>query len=117
MILAHDRWKTEATFAHEIKLEGVRSALRKGHTSTGKTLETFEGITEEDREFNLLSSYGTCNDKHLGLISKTKVWEGANERASKLFEEWDTYIQNKNLHRLKDLREGRIKTLVLPFLW
>ena len=117
MILAHDRWKTEATFAHEIKLEGVRSALRKGHTSTGKTLETFEGITEEDREFNLLSSYGTCNDKHLGLISKTKVWEGANERASKLFEQWYTYIQNNNLLPLKDLREGRIKTLLLAFLW
>ena len=117
LILAHDRWKTEATFAHEIKLEEFRNALRKGSGGTTKLAEARSGLSEEDQEFNLLSSFGACNDKHIGLISKTKVWEGANERASKLFEQWYTHIQNNNVIPLKDLREGRIKTLLLAFLW
>jgi hypothetical protein len=117
LILAHDRWKTEATFTHEIKLEEFRNALRKGHGGVAKAIETRGGLSEEDCEFNVLSSFGACNDKHIGLISKTKVWEGANERASKLFEQWYTHIQNNNVIPLKDLREGRIKTLLLAFLW
>lgn len=117
LILAHDRWKTEVTFAHEIKLEELRSVLRKGGGGASRPAEARSGLSEEDQEFNLLSSFGACNDKHIGLISKTKVWEGANERASKLFEQWYTHIQNNNVVPLKDLKEGRIKTLLLAFLW
>lgn len=114
-ILEHDRWKTLATFEHEIKLEELRqsySAIRKN-----SQIKSDSDFSDEDRKFNIISSYGTCADKHLGLLSKTKVWEGANERASKLFENWYSHIQDNNILPLKDLKEGRIKMLLLAFLW
>lgn len=75
------------------------------------------GPTDEDRKFNELTSYGACTDKHIGLISKTKVWEGASDRSLKLFEQWYAHLQDNNVVPLKDLKEGRIKTLLLAFLW
>jgi len=114
-LLEHDRWKTEATFAHEIKLE----ELRQSYSGARKALQlkSDSDFSDEDRKFNSISSYGACADKHLGLLSKTKVWEGANERASKLFENWYSHIQDNNILPLKDLKEGRIKMLLLAFLW
>lgn len=50
-------------------------------------------------------------------MSKTKVWEGANRRSLATFEAWYTHIQENNVVPIKDLREGRIKTLLLAFLW
>lgn len=119
-LLEYDRWKTEATFAHEIKLEELRIALRKGGGAlTQKTLDGSgeNGLSADDRKFNELSSYGQCTNRHIGLVSKTKVWEGANERSSKLFEQWHAHIQENNIVPIKDLKEGRIKTLLLAFLW
>lgn len=114
-LLEHDRWKTEATFAHELKLEEMRQSCSSARRpSQGRVDLEF---SEEDRKFNTISSYGACTDKQLGLISKTKVWEGANDRASRLFEEWYSHIQDNNIIPLKDLKEGRIKTLLLAFLW
>lgn len=116
-LLEHDRWKVEATFAHEVKLEELRIASRRnggGHKSSDNSLS---GPSEDDRKFNELTSYGACTDKHIGLISKTKVWEGASERSSKLFEQWYAHLQDNNIVPLKDLKEGRIKTLLLAFLW
>jgi hypothetical protein len=114
-LIEHDRWKTEATFAHQLRLE----EMRHSYSGTRKyaSVRSDSGFSEEDRKFNSLSSYGACTDKQLGLISKTKVWEGANERASKLFESWYSHIQDNNLVPLKDLKEGRIKALLLAFLW
>ena len=51
------------------------------------------------------------------MLSKTKVWEGANNRASRLFEQWYAHIQDNNIIPIKDLKEGRIRTLLLAFLW
>jgi hypothetical protein len=118
-ILAHDRWKTEARFEHEIKLEELRISSRKsgGGGASSKILEMTAGASEEDKKFNELSSYGACTEKHLGLVSKTKVWEGASDRSLKLFEQWYTHIQDNNIIPIKDLKEGRIKTLLLAFLW
>ncbi len=117
-ILAHDRWKTEARFAHEIRLEELRiSSRRAGNGSNSRGLESPSEVSEEDKKFNELTSYGACSEKHLGLVSKTKVWEGANERSMKLFEQWYTHIQDNNIIPIKDLKEGRIKTLLLVFLW
>jgi hypothetical protein len=116
-LLEHDRWKLEATFAHEIRLEKLRISSRRGGNSI-KTLDaTDEGPADEDCKFNELTSYGACTDKHIGLISKTKVWEGANERSAKLFEQWHAHIEANNIIPIKDLKEGRIKTLLLAFLW
>lgn len=117
-LLEHDRWKTEATFAHEIRLEELRTQprLRKAPgDGAGHSLSL--GPSDEDRKFNKITSYGACNDKHFGLLSKTKIWEGANERSAKLFEQWHSHLRENNIIPLKDLREGRIKTLLLAFLW
>ena len=118
-LLEHDRWKLEATFAHEIRLEELRIASRRGGGSSVRSSPEQEasGITDADRKFNDLTSYGACTDKQIGLISKTKIWEGANERSSKLFEQWYTHVQDNNIVPVKDLKEGRIKTLLLAFLW
>lgn len=117
-LLEHDRWKLEATFAHEIRLEEIRIASRRGGGSATKPSEALQGgVTDEDRKFNELTSYGACTDKQIGLVSKTKVWEGANDRSSKLFEQWYAHIQDNNIVPVKDLKEGRIKTLLLAFLW
>lgn len=119
LLLDHDRWKLEATFAHEIKLEELRISTRK---SGGGTVRSHDssisgGPSDDDKKFNELTSYGACTDKHMGLISKTKVWEGASDRSSKLFEQWYAHLQDNNVVPLKDLKEGRIKTLLLAFLW
>jgi hypothetical protein len=119
-LLEHDRWKLEAQFSHELKLEEIRIAARRGGNNASQIVKAVEqntGISEEDKKFNELSSYGTCTDKHIGLIAKTKVWEGANACSIKLFEKWYEHIQDNNVVPLKDLREGRIKTLLLAFLW
>jgi hypothetical protein len=116
-LLQHDRWKLEATFSHELKLEELRIASRRGGGSAKLVEAAQDGVTDDDRKFNELSSYGACGDKHIGLVSKTKVWEGANERSTKLFEQWYAHIQDNNVVPVKDLKEGRIKTLLLAFLW
>lgn len=117
-LIAHDRWKVETTLAHEFRLEELRiSSKRTGTPSAFRGSESISGPTEEDRKFNDLTSYGACTDKHIGLISKTKVWEGANNRSSKLFESWHSHVQDNNIVPIKDLKEGRIKTLLLAFLW
>jgi len=116
-LLDHDRWRLEATFAHEVRLEELRlSSKRSGSAGSGGS-PSQTGTSDEDRKFNELTSYGACSDKHIGLISKTKVWEGANERSTKLFEQWYAHLQENNIIPLKDLKEGRIKTLLLAFLW
>lgn len=119
-LLEYDKWKTEAKFAHELRLEEMRLASRR-RVITTPDQKDFEPETpkfsEEDIKFNILSSYGVATNKHLGLIAKTKVWEGANERALKLFEQWYSHIQDNNIIPLKDLKEGRIKSLLLAFLW
>lgn len=117
-ILEYDKWKTLATFEHQLKLEEVRSSKRGGTSYVSKsTSSESELFSEDDKKFNVLTSYGVCDDRHLGLIAKTKIWEGANERASKLFEKWYFHIQENNILPIKDLKEGRIKTLLLCFLW
>jgi hypothetical protein len=119
-LLEHDKWRLEAQFAHEIKLEEIRIASRRGGSSASQIIRSAEqesGVVEEDRKFNELSSYGVCTNKHIGLIAKTKIWEGTNACSSKLFEQWYGHIQDNNIIPLKDLKEGRIKTLLLAFLW
>lgn len=114
-LIEHDRWKTEATFAHELKIEELRLSASSSRRSS--PVKSDSEFSEEDRKFNELSSYGACTDKHLGMISKTRVWEGANERATKLFENWYFHVNESNVLPLKDLKEGRIKTLLIVFLW
>lgn len=114
-LIEHDRWKTEATFAHELKIEELR--LSGSSSRRSSPVKSDSEFSEEDRKFNEISSYGACTDKHLGMISKTRIWEGANERAGKLFENWYFHIRENNILPLKDLKEARIKMLLLLFLW
>jgi hypothetical protein len=116
-LLAHDRWKLEAQFAHEIKLEELRLASRGGSRGSFKYPDSPSAFSEEDRTFNELTSYGAGSDKHIGLIAKTKVWEGAADRSSELLERWYAHLQKNNVIPLKDSKEGRIKTLLVVFLW
>lgn len=117
-LILHDRWKVETTLAHELRLEELKiSSKRTNPTSAFKPSELVSGPTEDDKKFNELTSYGACTDRHIGLVSKTKIWEGANNRSSKLFESWYSHIQDNNIVPIKDLKEGRIKTLLLAFLW
>lgn len=116
-VLEHDRWKTEATFAHEIKLEELRLYSKRSGGGGKPSTDGENCSSAEDKKFNEITSYGVCNDKHLGLLSKTKIWEGANDRSAKLFERWHAHLQENNVIPLKDLREGRVKTLLLAFLW
>lgn len=135
-LLAHDKWKTEARFAHEMALEELklskglsspppssfprkyahRSSFHKPQLKNTETSEVLE-VSDEDRLLNEATSYGACSDKHLGLISKTKVWMGADEKSRKVANKWYSYLQENNVVPLKDLKEGRIKTLLLTFLW
>lgn len=118
-ILEHDRWKTEATFAHQLQIQEMKlsapSPSRRSVCGSGQS--NFSGLSEDDVKFNNLSSYGACTDKHFGLMAKTKVWEGARDLSSKLYEKWYSHIQDNNVLPLKDLKEGRIKTLLCSFLW
>ena len=114
-ILEYDKWKTEATFAHQIQIEELRQSFSGSKKAPVAKLDS--EFSEEDKKFNIISSYGACNEKHLGMVSKTKIWEGANDRSSRLFESWYSHIQDNSILPLKDLKEGRIKTLLLAFLW
>ena len=116
IIIEYDKWKTEAIFAHELKLEELRNAPKRNVSLKFSELNSTD-TSEEELEFNILTSYGACNEKHIGLIAKTKIWEGANDISSKLFIQWHANIQENNILPLKDLREGRIKSLLLAFLW
>ena len=116
ILLAHDRWKLEAKFAHEIRLEELRLSTksRERTISYDRNAPSFD---HEDREINELTTYGAGTDRHIGLIAKTKVWEGASERSSQLVERWYSHILDNNIITLKDLGEGRIKSLLVVFLW
>jgi hypothetical protein len=117
MLLEHDRWKLETQHAHEVRLEELRLSARRTPGAPRAANEESISVTEEDKKFNTLTSYGTCTDRHLGLIAKTKVWEGAAARSGALFDRWYEHIQQNNVIPLKDLKEGRIKSLLLVFLW
>lgn len=121
-LLEHDKWKVEAQHAHEVRLEEMRLASRRRGSSAshGPSSTASSGsstISEEELKFNELSSYGACTPSHIGLISKTKIWEGASARTNQILEKWYSYIQDNNQLPLKDLKEGRIKSLLLSFLW
>lgn len=121
-ILAHDKWKTEAKFAHEIQLEELRqqgrplasrSTLAQKSSATPSTFQH----TPEDLELNKLTSYGACDERHLGLIAKTKIYAGAQKKADIILPRWMSKVEECKQAPLKDLKEGRIKSLLLAFLW
>ena len=119
-LLEHDKWKTQTTLAHQLEIEKIKSDSL--HPRGKRVSRAAEGVTQEDtnseeHQFNLDSSYNACSPRHIGLIAKTKVWVGADAAAAKVSERWYSKIQEENIAPLKDLREGRIKTLLVAFLW
>jgi hypothetical protein len=118
-LLAHDRWKTEARFAHELALEELKLSRSSNDRRVNRASKTPHeiSVSEEDSLFNQMTSYDACTDKQIGSIAKTKVWDGASDRAKDLADRWYSHLQENNILPLKDLKEGRIKTLLLLFMW
>ena len=115
-LLEHDRWRTETLCAHELELERLR--LNKPGQKRKTAPDQIQDLeNSEDVEFNLASSYGACDSNHIGLLAKTKTFKGADEKATEIYSEWYNYIQERNVLPLKDLKEGRIRNLLLVFLW
>lgn len=113
-LLEHDKWKLEKQHEHEIKLEEIRTSKR----NSGNKINTPSPPNlEEDRKFNEITSYGFATDRHLGVIAKTKIYEGAVDRATSIYPRWLEHIQDNNIIILKDIKDGRIKTLLQHFLW
>lgn len=125
LILEHDRWKTEATFAHELELEQIRSQNQITSLSQPTTRQrrhstptpSPDGPSEEDIEFNSRTTFGAGDEKHIGLVAKTKVWEGANSKSATLVDKWAKHFRANNKIPAKDLRDGRYRTLLRTFLW
>lgn len=111
-LLDHDKWKLEKQHEHEVKLEELRLSKKVKNIAVDE-----ESATEEDKKFNEITSYGFATDRHAGLIAKTKIFEGANDRATAIYPKWLEHIQDNNIIALKDLKDGRIKTLLQYFLW
>jgi len=118
-LLEHDRWKLETKLAHELELEELKIAARKGNKTQifATTSESDTEKLEEERKFNLITTYGLGNDRHIGLVAKTKVFYGATEKANLVYAKWLEHIQDNNIVVLKDIKDGRVKTLLQHFLW
>lgn len=118
-LLEHDRWKLETKLAHELELEKLRIASRKSSKREifNSDSESDTKKLEEERKFNLITTYGFGNDRHIGLVAKTKVFYGATEKANLVYAKWLEHIQDNNIVVLKDIKDGRIKTLLQHFLW
>jgi hypothetical protein len=85
-ILEHDRWKTELILDHELKIEELRSSLLKG----GDTYV----YTEEDKEFNSLTSGAECGDAQMFKLSKTKVKNGITSFCNALHSEFYSLLSS-----------------------
>jgi len=118
-LLEHDRWKLETKLAHELELEKLRIASRKGNRQVAFSAESESDVEklEEERKFNSVTTYGLGNDRHIGLVAKTKVFYGATEKANIVYAKWIEHIQDNNIVVLKDIKDGRAKTLLQHFLW
>lgn len=118
-LLEHDRWKLETKLAHELELEKLRIASRKSNKQATFSAESEFDVEklEEERKFNSVTTYGLGKDRHIGLVAKTKVFYGATERANIVYAKWIEHIQDNNIVVLKDIKDGRAKTLLQHFLW
>ena len=118
-LLEHDRWKTEAKLANKLKIQELKGESRttRGSYSPRRATPSTSRFSDEELEFNRLTSYDACGENHIGLIAKTKVWEGTNIRAGEIYSRWKDLIEQNSIVPLKDLKDGRIKTLLLYFLW
>ena len=118
-LLEHDRWKLETKLAHELELEKLRIASRKGNRQAVFATESESDAEklEEERKFNSVTTYGLGNDRHIGLVAKTKVFYGATEKPKLAYATGFGKIQDNNIVILKDIKDGRAKTLLQHFLW
>jgi len=73
-LLEHDRWKLETKLAHELELEKLRIASRKGNRQVAFLNESESDIEklEEERKFNSVTTYGLGKDRHIGSGCKNK---------------------------------------------
>lgn len=110
-ILEHDRWKTEAILENNLQIE----ELRCKSLNAGERTSDSHSYTQEDMEFNSISSYSECNQLQVGKISKTKI-KKASLRV--ITEEGDKIISHMYSHEgYKDVTDadkkpGSIKTIL-----
>lgn len=120
LILEHDRWKTEAELENRLEIERIRAEVSANPPRVGRPKQSHRPqleFPEEELEFNLKSSFGACTEKQIGLVAKTKVWDGAAEKSAQLVDEWSKHFRSNNKIAAKDLRDGRYKTLLCTFMW
>lgn len=124
-ILEFEKWRVERELENNLRVAEITSITKRQYIRAsdqtsedgGEGESASGGFTEEDVTINDLSSYGFCRDQHLGKISKTKIWEAANMKATDLLPRWKAHIEEKNCLPLKELNERRLRTLLLNFLW
>lgn len=113
-ILAHDRWKVEQQLAHERWVVEFNAHI-KG--SIKPKLITSENLSEDDVLINELTGYGELDETHIGKLSKTPVWQAAENKAMDVFYEWKKAIEDIDDLPKKDISDSRTKKLLTTFLW
>ena len=113
-ILAHDKWKFEQQLAND-KWVVEFNANAKG---LGKPkIITAESLSEDDVLINDLTGYGELDETHIGKLSKTPVWQAAENKAVDIFYDWKKAILDIDDLPKKDISDPRIKKLLTTFLW
>ena len=113
-ILAHDKWTFEQQLAHD-KWGVEFNANAKG---LGKPkVITSESLSEDDVLINDLTGYGELDETHIGKLSKTPVWQAAENKAVDIFYDWKKAILDIDDLPKKDISDPRIKKLLTTFLW
>jgi len=113
-ILAYDKWKFEQQLAHDKwVVEFTTNAKGLGRPK----IITSESLSEDDVLINDLTGYGELDDTHIGKLSKTPVWQAAENKAMDIFYDWKKAILDIDDLPKKDISDPRIKKLLTTFLW
>lgn len=113
-ILAYDKWKFEQQLAHDKwVVEFTTNAKGLGRPK----VITSESLSEDDVLINDLTGYGELDDTHIGKLSKTPVWQAAENKAMDIFYDWKKAILDIDDLPKKDISDPRIKKLLTTFLW
>ena len=113
-ILAHDKWKFEQQLAHDkwvVEFNANAKGLNK------PKIITAESLSEDDVLINDITGYGELDETHIGKLSKTPVWQAAENKAIDIFYDWKKAILDIDDLPKKDISDPRIKKLLITFLW
>lgn len=114
-LIEHDKWKTEKLLENRLRIAEINNKTKRvvSPSSTSPEIE----ISEEDVEFNRITSYGYANNSQIGKLAKTQIWNASNSTAAVFFARWKEALEKTNLDTVTKLSPRRLKTLLLNFLW